>query len=644
MKNIKKILIVLLTVTLSLFLIKPNQAAANADFTLDQDGYYYYSKEIRFKNISTESITLYIIESGNGNPLEIRRNESSDWIKFSHRIQLSAIFDPYRGTDHPNDVDTWRVPYEDKRAELNENIKKASGTFRWKEVDGLEPDSFIPVQIRYESIAYNKNTPGDLNISGQPEYNLLEISKEEYLEQPSYNRKTMQVDHDYSIYDIKDKNFVKYILKHDYYNDFDGTPGYNFETATYKVVQPLGREIIDNEYLGDEINYQELYYKTIFKDVIRIYDFNDLPTTASTFENNISQTGIVNFNKLNETEYDITVDYDNNIYMVKVDNVPEFIFNSKKVYYFTDKNNRFMVGFYESDGFKDTTDFNQNMIENSWIFWNLNTGEYTRSETNTVHVKISNESDGFSYQNQLYADVVIPHLIDDLLSISVFYEYRHVYLIGDPGKWTAVNNQVLLKDEKGTYELPWYNSLFGFYNWAINSFGPTQDLFGIDQIKEVEVDEQYKLEYVDWLKKNGSGEYSVDSIFIPDAKTYSLYLGTFNKWWSVGLDVKEFGVMSYRYEYKGVEYSNPFPDTETGDLVSKSPLDPFLKWLKNLLNIIWGWIINAVYIAIPIIGLITFPFIFKGLKAVFGKKIHKRRTLLAIVWIGLLFILWFSLV
>lgn len=402
-------------------------------------------------------------------------------------------------------------------------------------------------------------------------------------------------------------------------------------------------------------------YADYFLDTIEVYYTNNqvnevnnianLPITLGNFSNGLTNVGVVTVTKLSENVFNILIEYNAELYEITLDNVPEYIQLAKKVHYFTDNNQRYLVGFYESnDTWINNNSFVDDIIDNSWIVWNMTTGDFTRSETNTVHAKVTSRSKGIRYTNQLWAEVVFPHDLDDLLSISVGYEYRHVYLIGNKGSWQSVNEQFLFKNEKGNFELPWYNSLFGFYNWAINSNRYTRNLFGIDQIEELTPDATYMNEYVEWMnERNVENEinkvYTTNEIFVPNSKTYSLYLGTFNKFGSVNLDTRNFAVFKYRYEYKGVIYSNPYPKIEAPDnKYNKSDIDPVITWFKELFAKLWAFIVKYSWIAIPFIGFATAPLALKGASAVFGKKVYKKRLLFVLGWVALLLLGWFLLI
>ena len=628
----KKILIALLSF-LTLFLIGSKiKADANSEWTLEADGYYYYNNDVLF-----DEEIHYLVS--NGNPIFIKGVENEDWGIYDYKIAIKARL--------IERTETAKVQYlavnrhTEEYTDIFYDIHGLSGLSL--SYASLDETSTAPIEIRYNSTLYNADSPGDLSLPGYPDYELVQTTAEEFDFVGWSYQYGFQIKHNYLIADINDPNFIKHNLKIFYHDaNFKRGPRQGIEYDLEKV-------IMDVEKIGQETTYWKVV--TDESDVINVQSFNDLPLTDGNFENGLSGIGRVFATEIDDSHFDLQVNYNNQIYKISTNSLPEHLVLSKKVHYFTEKGQRYFVGFYETeDGYSAEDTLADDIIENSWIIWNASTGEYTRSETNTIHAKLTSESKNIQYTNQLYADIVIPHEIDDLLSIAVAYQFRHVYLIGDKGAWQTVSEQILMKDEKSDYELPWYNSLFGFYNWAINSNRTTRELFGIKQIELIDTDVQYKNDYVNWMNErnvenNIDKTYTVNDIFIPNSKTYSLYLGTFNKFGSVNLDTQNFAVLKYRYEYKGVEYSNPFPKTEApSDKENKSPADPVISWFKTIFNKAWGFIVKYVWIAIPIIGLITSPIIIKSFAAIFGRKVYKKRLLIVLGWIGLLMVIWFSLV
>lgn len=420
---------------------------------------------------------------------------------------------------------------------------------------------------------------------------------------------------------------------------------YNYYSYSYDIfVTDL--EPIFNVSDGFEITFR---YFNNFEE-IEIYSFSSLPLTAGNFDNGLNGVGDVFITKYNESSYGIRMIYLQKHYLLTVDTLPEFLIKSSKVYYFSDKGQRFLAGFYDNEVmWTATSELHTNLMENSYIVWNVTTGEYMNSEINFVPARLGDKKHKWTDARRLYADIIIPHNIDDLLAISVNYKYQYHYLNGSKGAWTTVNDQVLLKDETSPGQPSWWTA------FIMIPYKNIAHQYPVDEIKEITITNAYKLDYLTWLNEAIAEEaenysnienrtYSESEVFPMGAKAYSLYLGTFNKFWSVGVGAKEFTVLQYRYIYKGVEYSNPYPKTLAPEYTppdrSAKPPD----WFTKLLNDIWEFILQYSWVAIPIIGLSTVGFIYKGIELVNGKKLRKNRLIILIAWIGILMTLWYFLI
>lgn len=383
-------------------------------------------------------------------------------------------------------------------------------------------------------------------------------------------------------------------------------------------------------------------YRIYYQKSTHINSFQELPLT----ENEQYPTTI---DKTDDGGYMINIKSLNNSYTMKITEMPEWLFKSKKVYYLTDlDNNKLLVGFYDGNTtIYEQNTFSDHALKDSFIVWNLETFAYQRSETDIVHAKVYDGAAGkFTVATQLYADVVIPHVIDDLHSISVSYSYKFNFLLGPDSKdWTYVHEQFLVKGKKSNQHVAWWADPLRWTTLITKNvpFGNMQ----VDQIKDItaDADLNYKYNYVKYMKDNGSGTYSIDEIFTPVSKVYRLFLGQFDQYFATGIYTKEFAVIQYRYEYQGVIYSNPFPKTNAADAQPiKSPANSALQWLIDLLNAIWAGFIKYSYIAIPIIGVFTSSIALNFIQKIIGRKRIKYRAAIVLGWSGLLLVLWIVLI
>lgn len=335
--------------------------------------------------------------------------------------------------------------------------------------------------------------------------------------------------------------------------------------------------------------------------------------------------------------YQITIPIKSQLYTIQVDNLPSWLVTAKEVYYTTDSaQNRLLFGLYGGDQpFYSNGTFDDKILRNSFIAYNIITGSYQRSEREIVHAKTYTLGNNFASYNELYADVVIPHDIDVLSAITVSYRYKHKYLDGSTSKnWTDVNQQVLLEGQSSHIVIPWWTDITRWTTLITTRWNITDQ----KQIEKLTITDAYKQEYVTWLRDHGSGTYNVNDIFTSNSNVYKLFLGTYDKFWSVGVYTEKFAVINYRYLYDGVEYSNPFPITEAPDMSEpSSPGDV----VKELLAAIWGFFLKYSWIILIVVGIYTAQFPIKAVQIITGNKKVKNRFWIVTLWTALLLGGWY---
>ena len=90
----------------------------------------------------------------------------------------------------------------------------------------------------------------------------------------------------------------------------------------------------------------------------------------------------------------------------------------------------------------------KSLVNDSWLIWNLDTGEWNQVIHSTIHGLPWYDKDVVFAPN-VYSDISIPYPIDDVISITVDFEYRYHYVFdirymsGYYGKWQA--KQIVLK-------------------------------------------------------------------------------------------------------------------------------------------------------------------------------------------------------
>lgn len=618
----KKLLITILTFTAAFILGANLTLYASSEWTLD-DGYYYYNEDIKF-----DEEVHYLVS--NGNPIFIKDNDTDKWMIYDYKIAIKAKINNYGG----NAVVQYATGKRDTEGYNTMYYPVSHATY---EDHSFTEESKAPITIRYSATLFNPSSPGDLSLPGYGSYDLIKTSPEEYDFAGSSYQYGWQVKHNYAIANINDPNFIKHNLKifyHEQYSDFikQGI-AYDIEKVIFKV-----------EKIGEETVYWKLL--TPETDIINVSSFNELPITVGNFDNGLNGLGFVFVDKAG-SNYQLQINYDNKIYKLLVDTVPDFIAASKKIYYFTDKGQRFLTGFYDNEvKWTEVSEFHTNLMENSYIVWNMSTGQYMNSGINFVPARVGDTGHSWAIGNRLYADIIIPHEIDDLLAISVTYKYQYHYLNGTIGAWQTVNEQILLKDEDSPGYPPWWSNFFFVpYNQANRM---------VEEIKEIAITNEYKLDYLNWLNDSIAKEaanwnienktYTQSEIFPIGSKGYSLYLGTFNKFWSTGVGAKDFTILQYRYEYKGIEFSNPYPETFSPEYTPPNRGFKAPNWFTEFLRNVWAFIVSYSWIAIPIVGVATVGFVYKFIEVVTGKRLRKNRLAILIGWIAALLAIWYALV
>lgn len=344
--------------------------------------------------------------------------------------------------------------------------------------------------------------------------------------------------------------------------------------------------------------------------------------------------------------YKVNISHGTSLYSINMTDLPVWLVNAKKIHYYTNElNDRLLVGFYNGYyPFRDHSNYQTNLLENSWIIYNLTTNNYRQSDYNTIHAKLSARGDGKLTHNLLYAEIVIPHRLDQLLAISISYSYKYRYLDGSKSKEPIkVEEQLLNKDYTKAIDLPWYMSFAtAWLGYAYNSVNRQTKYISEADIEEIQVDSAYKTAYVEWLEEHGSGQYSVNEVFPPGSKAYDLFLGQFNKMWSTGVWVEEFAVISYRYEVDGQTFSNPFPFTVAPPMDEAPSILPDLKSpIENFLEQLWTFFLKFMWVIVIIAALVTINIPMKIATNIFGPKAKRNRAMITIIWVGGILLVWY---
>lgn len=310
--------------------------------------------------------------------------------------------------------------------------------------------------------------------------------------------------------------------------------------------------------------------------------------------------------------YDIRIKIGDEYYLSQNTLIPSKVKGYQDVYafYFSTREARFIWFFFNN---VDTVA--KSLVNDSWLIWNLDTGEWNQVIHSTIHGLPWYDKDVVFAPN-VYSDISIPYPIDDVISITVDFEYRYHYVFdirymsGYYGKWQA-KQIVLKKGATSTEEVGWWNwVLVGYYAALKTIYNYATGNNIIDNIENIDhiVNDDYKVNFINSLEERGSGNYTQAKVFPPGSSVYRLHLGTFNKTGSDGVEVKDVLYSNFTYEYNGVEYSEPFPQQATPNPLPEYSNDENRRpgfWFK-----VWMWIMKNPDLAITIVVVTVVVFVF----------------------------------
>lgn len=407
---------------------------------------------------------------------------------------------------------------------------------------------------------------------------------------------------------------------------------------------------------------------------INIINFNELPETKSSLDNNIvnplkeeltKDIGLVELKKKDNVDYVMTIRYEGYEYIKDVRlpekqeeiGLPEYMIG----YYFTketkDKNiNRYVIYFTEKsikthEQFEELYEQKDFKHFNIATYWNLTTNQYNIRKKVQVWGLITRSSGAY------YLDVSLPFNTDKLLAITLDYRYFNNYVFGIEGAWQHAHYTVLDTDK---YKLNFaFESDFGAFRLGLYSKLASlisELVYGENgfRISAQTLTEPQKRDYIARFNKQRAEEIAYcksigkpcnikearyETVFNSENKIYSVHMQNIDRWFQKGATFHEVSIVDLAYEYNGKVYqldnedivSNTpgyIPPVSDGDNVGKwlfAQLEKAGKWIsKNWkpLLIVVG-IIAALALTIyfwPVIG----PII-KGIGRVLNKIFNRRR-------------------
>ena len=345
------------------------------------------------------------------------------------------------------------------------------------------------------------------------------------------------------------------------------------------------------------VTYTEPIY--LYETVI---NFSQIPETNGEytlvqFIPNLNGTFKALFHALDET-----------VYMIPSMALPNEVGTPSDAIYYTENGYHYMIFTFNSDPNKPV---DYSLINNDWLVWNLDTGAWELTKNYTIHGKAYGSGNGIFNYNNLYVDLIIPFNIEDLLSVTFNYQYRHHYFLGDPGDWQTVTNQTLMNGEKSSSgAFPWWTNYVALYFRELSLASYLSSTYiKQNQITDIteKVDSVYKSEYITYMQENGTGTYTVNSVFMPNFKAYKIFLGQFDKLGSNGIEAKDIAIVNMRVVVSGnteIELNYPRQDIVDTGIPNVPNITPDFDVLKTVISQALQWLLSnpAVALIVLLIG------------------------------------------
>lgn len=426
-----------------------------------------------------------------------------------------------------------------------------------------------------------------------------------------------------------------------------------------------------------KVEYTEPVTTAIIIDTVNGQpDWSQLPETVSNpIEKNPGGYGSAEFYHVEYNEsidlhfYDLFITYDSNVYLVEGISLPFLYGEYAKGFYYTYDDGNGKDRFVWFFGDKNGVPLEQPNIDANNIVWNLTDGMYKLTENKTVHAKPYAVGNGFTSYNQLYIDLIVPWNIQDLMSITLNYDYRYSYLISFGksrfGDWQSVVGQTFIKNDNDykwygignnvdTTALPWWIDMTGIFNlmFVNNPNTLIGRYLAVEDIEDIttKVDRTYKSDYVKYMDEYGLAdvEYTEENIFMEDFKAYSLYVGQFDKVGSNGIQARDIVIVQMTVTSDDIPYTVIYPPQDTAQMPEPNVpgivipgLEETKDWFQNLIEKIWQAILYAYQIMIPVIAIGVFLVAEWFIQTITKKKMKstKKRWALYIGIVVIMFIL-----
>jgi hypothetical protein len=347
---------------------------------------------------------------------------------------------------------------------------------------------------------------------------------------------------------------------------------------------------------------------------VKIASWDELPKGTQSYNDigsfeDIQDVSIASIIPKENGLYDVRVKSGNQFYLAQNISIPAKVqsYSDVYAYYFSTLEGGHIWFF-----FNEVDTVAKSLVNDSWLIWNLSTGEWRQVLHTTIH-GLPWYDKNKTFAPAVYTDISIPYPVDDILSITVDFQlsYHYPFSISHMGSYYGEYQDkqvVLTRDNTQTLEIKWWRFASKVYYAAVKKvYGSVFD-DKINEIEKLTVTDVYKENFITQLENRGSGTYTMANVFPPGSDVYRLFLGQYNKVGSDGVAVKDVTYSDFTYVYQGVEYSEPFPQQETPNPPLEYPEDEGKSpsWVFK----IWLWILDhpGETITIVVIGAIALIF------------------------------------
>ena len=223
-------------------------------------------------------------------------------------------------------------------------------------------------------------------------------------------------------------------------------------------------------------------------------------------------------------------------------------------------------------------------------------------------------------KEKLFADVLFPLDLDELLAIEMEYQYRYISFMNLWDTEFKVENVYRYKDQVVDMRSTWQHVTSYLFTGIIGGIYSQTSSWNETIQRLDSMDANYKNNYLNVInnaqKSRGADELTLNDIFASEHSMYRVYLNTYNDGRYTGYQIHDdIVILNVTYQYKGEIYHVPYEDIDiiSGGGTTEDPLDGLERNLQNLINTFmsivtfinthWSTIVVVVLIIVGIIAL-----------------------------------------